>query len=124
LIEALNDSGRSLKGSRILVLGIAYKKNVDDMRESPAVDIMELLHARGAILAYSDPYVPAFPRMRLHRFDLQSVDVTPENLGDYDAVVLATDHDAFDYELIARYARLIIDSRGRYRSPMDKVVNA
>jgi UDP-N-acetyl-D-glucosamine dehydrogenase len=122
--EALNDTGRSLKGSRILILGIAYKKNVDDMRESPAVDIMELLDARGAMLAYSDPHVPVFPRMRHHRFDLQSVDVTPDKLGDYDAVVLATDHDAFDYDLIARHARLIIDSRGRYRSPMDKVVNA
>jgi UDP-N-acetyl-D-glucosamine dehydrogenase len=124
LVEALNDRGLPLKGSRILVLGIAYKKSVDDMRESPSVEIMELLRTRGVHLDYADPHVPAFPKMRQHRFDLKSVDVTRESLARYDAVLLTTDHDAFDYGLIAEHARLIVDSRGRYRTPMDKLVAA
>jgi UDP-N-acetyl-D-glucosamine dehydrogenase len=124
LMEALNDRGKPLNGSRILVLGIAYKKNVDDMRESPAVEILEQLAARGAELAYSDPHVPVFPRMRQHHFDLTSVELTPDVVASADAVVLATDHDAFDYELVLEHARLIVDSRGRYRADSDRVVKA
>ncbi|SDT91135.1 UDP-N-acetyl-D-glucosamine 6-dehydrogenase [Geopseudomonas guangdongensis] len=124
LMDGLNDSGKALKGSRILVLGIAYKKNVDDMRESPSVEIMELIEAKGGIVAYSDPHVPVFPKMREHHFELNSEALTADNLARFDAVVLATDHDKFDYELIAQHARLIVDSRGKYRTPAEHIIKA
>ncbi len=124
LMDGLNDSGKALKGSRILVLGIAYKKNVDDMRESPSVEIMELIEAKGGIVAYSDPHVPVFPKMREHHFELSSEALTADNLASFDAVVLATDHDKFDYQLIAQHARLIIDSRGKYRAPAEHIIKA
>lgn len=124
LMKALNDRQKSLKGSRIMVLGIAYKKNVDDMRESPSVEIMELLRDAGADLQYSDPHVPVFPRMREHKFDLSSVPVTAGNLAACDAVVVATDHAKFDYDLIRQHAPLIIDSRGVYRDAADHIVKA
>ena len=113
-MDALNEVGKPLKGSKVLVLGIAYKKNVDDMRESPSVGLMELLQAKGADVAYSDPFFQSFPRMRKHRFELQSVALTAESVASFDVVLLATDHDAFDYELISRHSQLLIDSRGRY----------
>ncbi|QOR38948.1 nucleotide sugar dehydrogenase [Billgrantia diversa] len=115
LIEGLNQQGRALNGSRVLVLGIAYKKNVDDMRESPSVFIMERIRDRGAEVAYSDPHVPSFPPMREHHFDLESVPLSPSTLAEYDAVIVATDHDRFDYNMIRAHARLIIDTRGIYR---------
>jgi UDP-N-acetyl-D-glucosamine dehydrogenase len=121
---ALNDRSRSVKGSRILILGIAYKKNVDDVRESPAAAIMELLRDRGAELGYSDPFVPSFPKMREHQFDLSSTPLTAESLARQDCVVLVTDHDAFDFDFIAAHAPLIVDSRGRYQAPRDNVVRA
>lgn len=124
LMDGLNDQGRALKGSRVLVLGIAYKKNVDDMRESPSVEIMELLEAKGAVVAYSDPHVPVFPTMREHHFELSSEQMTAENLASFDAVVLATDHDRFDYALIQSSARLIVDSRGKYRAPANHIIKA
>jgi len=124
LMDGLNDRGRALKGSRVLVLGIAYKKNVDDMRESPSVEIMELIEAKGGVVAYSDPHVPVFPKMREHHFDLSSEALTAENLASFDAVVLATDHDKFDYTLIQAHARLLIDSRGKYRAPQANVIKA
>ena len=122
--KALNDRFKSLKGSRLLVLGIAYKKNVDDMRESPAVEVMELLRAAGAEVAYSDPHVPVFPKMREHHFDLASVALTPQAVASYDAVVLTTDHAKFDYEMVRTHARVIIDSRGVYRTAADNIVKA
>jgi len=124
LMDGLNDAGKALKGSKVLVLGIAYKKNVDDMRESPSVEIMEILEQKGAQVAYSDPHVPVFPKMREHHFDLSSVDITEQTLADCDAVVLATDHDRFDYDLIKSKAQLIIDSRGKYREPAANVIKA
>ena len=124
LMDGLNNSGTALKDSRILVLGIAYKKNVDDMRESPSVEIMELIEAKGGVVAYSDPHVPVFPKMREHNFKLNSEELTAENLASFDAVVLATDHDKFDYDLIKNHARLVVDSRGKYRTPADNVIKA
>lgn len=124
LMDGLNESGKALKGSRILVLGIAYKKNVDDMRESPSVEVMELIEAKGGIVAYSDPHVPVFPKMREHHFELNSEPLTAENLLSFDAVVLATDHDKFDYDLIKAKAKLIIDSRGKYRVPAEHIIKA
>ncbi|WP_274585446.1 nucleotide sugar dehydrogenase [Neisseria leonii] len=123
-VLALNHLGRAVKDARILVLGIAYKKNVDDMRESPSVDIMERLRGLGAKVAYSDPHVPVFPKMREHTFHLQSEPFTAENLASFDCVILATDHDAFDYALLHRHARLIIDTRGRFREPAAHIVKA
>ncbi|WP_417776497.1 UDP-N-acetyl-D-glucosamine 6-dehydrogenase [Stutzerimonas xanthomarina] len=124
LMDGLNDSGKALKGSKVLVLGIAYKKNVDDMRESPSVEIMELIEAKGGVVAYSDPHVPIFPKMREHHFKLNSEALTAEGLASFDAVVLATDHDKFDYELIKQHAKLIIDSRGKYRASAPHIIKA
>lgn len=124
LMDGLNNSGKALKGSRILVLGIAYKKNVDDMRESPSVEIMELIEAKGGIVAYSDPHVPVFPKMREHFFDLSSEILNAENIASFDALVLATDHDKFDYELIKEHSQLIVDSRGKYRAPQKNIIKS
>ena len=124
LADALNDREKSIKGSRILVLGISYKKNIDDMRESPSVELMELLQAKGALIDYSDPWVPVFPKMREHHFDLSSVDLTPDSVAGYDAVLLATNHDVFDYDMIQKNARLIVDTRGVYLGAVANVVKA
>jgi UDP-N-acetyl-D-glucosamine dehydrogenase len=124
VMNALNERGKALKGSRVLVLGIAYKKNVDDMRESPSVVLMEKLVAKGAVVHYSDPHVPVFPKMRKHRFDLSSVEVTAAALEGYDCVLIATNHDAFDYELIASHSRLVVDTRGVYRQMSANLVRA
>ncbi|MDI6623120.1 MAG: nucleotide sugar dehydrogenase [Brevundimonas sp.] len=124
IAEALNDRRKSLKGSRILALGIAYKRDVDDTRESPSVLVMEILRARGAVVEYSDPYAPSFPKMREHNFALNSVELTPDNLASFDAVVLLTDHSEFDYDAILEHADLIIDTRGKYRAAHPKVVKA
>ncbi len=124
LADALNEREKSIKGSRILVLGISYKKNIDDMRESPSVELMELLQAKGAHIDYADPWVPVFPKMREHYFDLSSVTLTPESIASYDAVLLATNHDVFDYDMIQQHARLIVDTRGVYLKPAANVVKA
>lgn len=122
--DALNERGKAIQGCRILVLGIAYKKDVDDMRESPAVELMELLSAKGARVEYSDPHVPVFPKLRKHRFALESVPLTAETLGRYDLVLLATDHTAFDYALIQRHAPVVVDTRGVYLDPAPNIVKA
>jgi UDP-N-acetyl-D-glucosamine dehydrogenase len=124
ITAALNSAKKAINGSRILVLGIAYKKNVDDMRESPSVFLMEKLRDLGALVAYSDPHIPTFPKMREHHFDLSSVPLTAESVGSYDCVLLATDHDKFDFELIKASSKLIVDSRGRYLAPSDHIVKA
>lgn len=124
ITRALNDRGKPVRGSRILALGIAYKKNIDDMRESPAVLVMEHLRDAGAVLDYSDPHVARFPRMREHRFDLASISLTPEALGAYDCAVLLTDHDRFDYDMILEHSALVVDSRGVYRAPAANLVRA
>lgn len=124
LMDGLNEKGKALKGSKVLVLGIAYKKNVDDMRESPSVEIMELLEEKGAIVAYSDPHVPHFPKMREHHFDLSSELISADNLSNFDAVVLATDHDKFNYEMILEHAPMLVDTRGKYRARDKAVIKA
>jgi UDP-N-acetyl-D-glucosamine dehydrogenase len=122
--DALNQRGRSVMGSRVLVLGIAYKKDVADMRESPSVELMELLREKGAVVDYSDPHVPVFPRLREHSFELASVTLTPESVASYDLVLLATSHSAFDYSLIIEHAKLIVDTRGVFLERSPKVVKA
>ncbi len=109
---ALNDESKSLRGSRILVLGAAYKPNVDDCRESPAVELMELLEERGASVAYSDPHVPALPPLRGHAIRLESTPLTPATLEAQDCVLVATDHRAFDWAFIFAHAKLVVDTRG------------
>jgi UDP-N-acetyl-D-glucosamine dehydrogenase len=124
IAHALNERGRAIKGARILVLGLAYKKNVEDVRESPAAEILELLRERGALLNYSDPHVPSFPKMREHSFDLKSLPLNAETLLKQDCVVLVTDHDAFDYEAIAKHSKILVDTRGRYLRPAANIVKA
>jgi UDP-N-acetyl-D-glucosamine dehydrogenase len=109
--EALNEHGKPLKGSSICVLGIAYKKDVDDPRESPAFPILELLERRGACVSYNDPHVPALPHMRHHHLQLDSQPLTETFLAEQDCVVVVTDHSAYDFAWIARHARLIVDTR-------------
>ncbi len=121
---ALNQRKKSINGSRVLVLGIAYKKNVDDMRESPSVFLMEKLRDLGAEVAYSDPHVPVFPKMREHKFDLKSVALNAETVAGYDCVLLATDHDKFDYAMLKANAQLLVDSRGKYLEPAEHIVKA
>lgn len=124
LADALNQRGRSVMGSRVLVLGIAYKKDVEDMRESPSVELMELLRDKGAVVHYSDPHVPVFPPMREHRFALASVALTPQTIASYDVLLLATAHSAFDYALIQQYGQLIIDTRGVFQEHLPNVIPA
>ena len=122
--SALNLRKKSINGSRILVLGISYKKNVDDMRESPSVFLMEKLRNLGAEIGYSDPHVAVFPKMREHYFELASVPLTPAVIAGYDCVLIATDHDRFDYQMIKANAKLIVDSRGKYPVDADNIVKA
>lgn len=124
VMDALNDREKSLKNSRVLVLGIAYKRDVDDMRESPSVELMELLEEKGAFVEYSDPHVPVFPKMREHSFDLSSIDLTPENIAQYDVLLVATNHSAFDYKMFQEKAQLIIDTRGVYSQAADNIIKA
>jgi UDP-N-acetyl-D-glucosamine dehydrogenase len=123
--DALNMREQAIKNSKILILGVAYKCDVDDMRESPSIEVLELLRDKDAEVAYADPHVSVFPAMRAHHFDLHSVPLTSETVSQYDCVVLLTAHKAFDYDLIAQHARLIIDTRGAFRVyPQDNIVSA
>lgn len=124
VVDAVNHHGKSIRQSRILFLGIAYKKNVDDVRESPAIHLMEILAKKGATIDYSDPYLPSFPKMREHHFELDSVPLTEESLKTFDAVIVTTAHDAFDFNFIKEHANLIIDTRGVYRERHEKIVKA
>ena len=112
-MNALNDVGKPLKGSKLLVLELRTK-NVDDMRESPSVELIELLLKKGAEVSFSDPFFKKFPVMRKHNLDVPSIDLSPKTLASFDVVLIATDHDAFDYDLIKSESNLIVDTRGRY----------
>lgn len=124
LTSALNERSKPVRGSRILVLGIAYKKNVDDMRESPSVMLIEMLQKKGAHVSYFDPHVPVCPPMREHQLDMQSISLNEETIASFDCVLLATDHDDVDYDLIKKYASLIVDTRGVYREVASHIVKA
>ncbi len=123
---ALNDRRKAVRGSRILVLGIAYKKDIDDPRESPAFEIIEGLLRLGADVSYHDPHVPRAPRMRSwpELPPMASVPLTRETLSAQDAVVVVTDHTSVDYAFVAAHAPLVVDTRGIYRSPNPNVVRA
>ena len=124
LSSALNARGKPVNGSKILVLGLAYKKNVDDMRESPSLEILELLESLGSDIFYNDPYFSKFPPMRNYSFDLTSTDITEESLKEFDACVLITDHDDYDYNFIQSHSNLIIDCRGKFARNASNVVRA
>jgi UDP-N-acetyl-D-glucosamine dehydrogenase len=115
-IEALNDRAKSLKGSRILVLGLAYKPDIDDVRESPSFELIELFKGKGARVDYSDPHVPETWAGRKHDLQMKSVTITPETLAGYDCVVVSTNHTAFDWAKIAKHSKLIVDSRDALRA--------
>jgi UDP-N-acetyl-D-glucosamine dehydrogenase len=116
--NALNDAGKPLKGSRVHVMGVAYKRDIDDLRESPALDVMLLLKRRGGIVSYSDPHVPA---LKVDGIDLQST--RPESATDADCVVIVTNHTAFNYEDLLGRAHLIVDTRNALKGfASDKIV--
>lgn len=122
--DALNSQSRSVNGARILVLGASYKKNIDDMRESPSVVIIDKLQEKGAQVSYADPYVPNLPVMRKHNLGLEAIEIDDPAVASFDCVVLLTDHDDFDYDRIGRAARLIVDTRGRYTADNDRIFRA
>ncbi len=116
IANALNERQKALKGSRVLVLGVAYKKDVDDLRESPTLKIMQLLIERGARVEYNDPYFPQLHKMRHYDYSqMRSVDPTPANLAGFDCVVIATDHSSYDYQAIVEAAPLVVDTRNATR---------
>ena len=120
----LNERGKSLNGSKVLVVGISYKKNVDDMRESPSVELMEILRHKHAQVDFSDYFFTKFTKMSTHYFALSSIPLTPENIRKYDCVLIATNHDKFDYTMIKEHAQMIVDTRGVYLEPSPKIVKA
>ncbi len=120
---ALNKINKSLKGSKVLILGISYKKNVDDIRESPALEIINLLLKSGSLLEYSDPYFEEFPDLGDFDYSLKSIVLKRSSINLFDIVLLVTDHDSFDYKLIYESSKLIVDTRGRF-TISDKVIRA
>ena len=110
-IEALNKNKKALNGAKVLILGAAYKKDIDDMRESPSLKLIEIYREKGAQVDYYDPYVLKLPTTRKYQYNMVSIDLTKESISKYDLVVLSTDHEAFNYEMIARNSKLIIDTR-------------
>lgn len=121
---ALNTVRQSLAGSKILILGVAYKKNVNDMRESPSLELIKHLQEVDAEVAYSDPHVPALPQTRRHKFQLRSVAADKNTLSQYDCVVVATDHDKFDWDEIKAHSKLIVDTRGVYIADNKQIFRA
>src|ERR1700737_1895378 len=116
IAAALNNHKKSLNGAKILILGVAYKKDVDDLRESPTLKIMQLLQQRGAQLDYNDPYFPQLHKMRHYNYEnMKSVQLNPQTIGSYDAVIVATDHSSYDYAAIVDAAKLVVDTRNPTR---------
>jgi UDP-N-acetyl-D-glucosamine dehydrogenase len=127
VMEAMNNRKKSINGSRILLLGMAYKKDVDDPRESPSFKLIELLQEKGAEVLYNDPHIAEIPPMRKYSFRLKSTDLTAETLASMDCILLATDHSAYDYQFILDHADLIVDTRNAFSGLQDaaaKVVQA
>jgi UDP-N-acetyl-D-glucosamine dehydrogenase len=121
--EALNSVRKPLNGSKVLVAGIAYKKDVDDIRESPALDLLHLLRDRGAELSYTDPFVPKLPAKEWpNGIDLVNVDITKAAAEEFDCVVVVTDHSQFDYDQLQRVAKTVVDTRNAIKTPGAKVV--
>ena len=122
---ALGRRGRTLRGAQVLVLGVAYKKDIDDVRESPALKIMELLGGEGAVVAYHDPYVPRLGRMRKYDFGLESIALTPDALRAHDCTLIVTDHSTIDYDQVVSESALVVDTRNataRVQGGREKIV--
>lgn len=116
VMDALNDRGKSLKNSRVLVLGLAYKKDVDDKRESPSLKVIELLQEKGALVDYNDPFVPCFSGLRNYPdLSMSSAPLTEESLNSYDCLVISTNHSVYDYQWIVEHSRVVIDARNATR---------
>lgn len=111
LAEALNNFRKSINGSKVLILGMSYKRNIDDLRESPSLKLMDILHDRGATVDYNDPYIPELWHTRKYQFNNKSVELTPENLKAYDAVLVSTDHSDYDWDSIVEHAQVVVDTR-------------
>lgn len=125
--DIMNTHRKTLNGSKVLILGAAYKKDIDDMRESPSLKLIELLEEKGAEIDYNDPYIPVLPATRKYKFDMKSVELTAENIASYDLVLLSTDHTGYDYEHIAKHAKLIVDTRnafGKHNQKSEKIFKA
>lgn len=117
---ALNEANKAIRGSRILVLGLAYKPDVDDVRESPSFELIERLEELGAEVDYHDPHVPQTHKMRKHDLQMKSIDLTPAALKSYDCVLIATHHSSYDWQMVADGAKLIVDTRGVMRNVSGK----
>jgi UDP-N-acetyl-D-glucosamine dehydrogenase len=113
-IETLNNHKKALNGANVLILGVSYKKDIDDMRESPSLKLIELFREKGADVDYNDPFIPKLPKTRKYNLDMTSVEITKGNLKKYDLVVLSTDHTDYDYQLIFDNAKLIVDTRNAF----------
>lgn len=124
VIKALNDLGKSISKSKILILGVAYKKNVGDLRESPALEVIDSLISQGADIEYSDPFVESIESIKRSNFNQTSVPLTEEIISDKDVVIITTDHDQYDLAMIQKNALIIIDTRGAYKKSFDNVINA
>jgi UDP-N-acetyl-D-glucosamine dehydrogenase len=124
VVDALNEQKKSLKDSKILVLGLAYKKNVDDMRESPTIKLIEILINKGAKVSYADPFIPIYKDNHNPNIQLQGIELTPEAIKEYDLLLIATNHDDFDYHMIQQNAKIIVDTRGVYLDKKANVVKA
>jgi len=123
IIDSLNSIGKAVNGSKVLVLGLAYKKNVDDLRESPSLKLIDGLIERGCNVDFVDPFFKTIPQTRKHKFELIGKQLDAHTLASADLVLLATDHDIFDYKMIENHSRLIVDTRGRFEIS-DKVIKA
>ncbi|MFH0948425.1 MAG: nucleotide sugar dehydrogenase [Elusimicrobiota bacterium] len=124
LQDALNEKGVALKNSEILILGMAYKKNSDDIRESSSLELVEILEKKGAVVSYNDPYIPKIPKMRRHKIEKTSTAITEKNLIKFDAVLISTDHSCYDYDFILKNSKLIIDTRNAIKKKDKKIVKA
>jgi UDP-N-acetyl-D-glucosamine dehydrogenase len=122
-IEVLNKFKKALNGSKVLILGASYKKDIDDMRESPSLKLIEIYRERGATVDYYDPFIPVLPKTRHYNYKMKSVKLTSEKLKSYDLLVLSTDHSMFDYKFIAKNSKLIVDSRNAFESRGIKTKN-
>jgi len=126
-MEALNEHQKSLKGSKVLVLGLAYKKDVDDLRESPSIELIELFKEHGAKVDYNDPHIPHTHKQREHDQKMKSIPLTPKTIASYDCVVVATDHTSYDYDMIVKNAKLVVDTRNataNVKQGRNKIVKA
>src|SRR3989339_162605 len=124
LQDALNKKGLALSRSKILLLGMSYKKDSDDIRESPSLELIEILEKKGAQVSYNDPYIPIIPKMRHHKIEKKSVALTSKNLKGFDAVLISTNHTNYDYDFILKNSKLIVDTRNAINKKDSKIVRA